>query len=183
MAFQLIFKRYAPFNYFGGGFHGDGRTTASLVGSARTWGIVDFDIDKGVIKYSARSDPSWHKLAPSIKRTGVPKIVLSKEKLSPNRLVFTAHTAGALPIPGAPPIDTFVDFDIDSSTGTIVAKGVLRGDNFPNAEVFIKSMKSNKSILLFHFKTDGDKETGPVTRLFGTHASLKFGTFSKKVSL
>src|SRR5205085_12650188 len=44
MTYTLVFRRYAPFEAFGGGFEGDGRTGPStrLTDTARTSGIIGF---------------------------------------------------------------------------------------------------------------------------------------------
>ncbi len=43
-SYSLVFRRYAPFATFGGGFEGDNRTVAStsLAATARTIGVIGF---------------------------------------------------------------------------------------------------------------------------------------------
>ena len=180
MPCQLTFKRYAPFTSFGGGFHGDGRTTPSYTGTARTIGIVNFDMSSGRVTGVGRSGVSFHVAAPSFRRTGITTCSISGVSHAGSSLKFTAYTEGALPlIPGAPDIDTFVDIDaMQAGTGLFVV-GKVRGDNFPNAEVFLFEAGSPPAMprAVFHYATTGGRNTGPMTRLAGAHSSQVLGMF------
>jgi hypothetical protein len=91
---------------------------------------------------------------------------------------FTAYTAGSNPcVPGAPDIDTFVDLDAVFSMSSVVFSGKVRGDSFPNAEVWVYDGTVNPGyVLLFDFRTGGGQNTGPAT-LFGSGKSNVLGTF------
>ncbi|MEE9491876.1 MAG: hypothetical protein V3W04_00660 [Gammaproteobacteria bacterium] len=187
MSYTIVFKRYAPFTSFGGGFHGDGRVTPSLTGSARTWGFITFSLSSGIIGYSAMSSPTFHTAASSVRRTGRPTISVSSIKRTPSSLQFSAQTAGSNPMaPGAPDIDTFIDVLI---TNTQV-NGCLRGDDFPSAEVYLQdgrsgatSLMCSKHQLLCHFGTPHGALQGPGTRLFGAHRGQLIGTFSRVINI
>ena len=182
----LVVRRYAPFAEFGGGFEGDTRTkaTTSPTATARTVGVVEFDA-KSVRGYRSFSDGSeflgagkW--LAAKIgKKYSTVKSEVTGITNGRNSVSFTVFTAGANPLlPGAPDIDTYVDFTATfaADSGNTRYEGAMRGDSFPNAEVFVIE-DSKREVLLLDFRTAGGKNTGP-GRLFGEHANLLLGTFS-----
>ncbi len=99
---------------------------------------------------------------------------------APDGISFTVFTAGANPlVPGAPDIDTYVDFKFTTMSENARYRGKVRGDTFPNAEVFIVD-NNKREVLLFDFRTKGDSSTGPL-RLIGEHADVLLGTFSVNV--
>jgi hypothetical protein len=85
-------------------------------------------------------------------------------------------------IPKAPAIDTFLDFQVVFRKHTLELSGTLRGDNFPNAEVFVTDA-TGQAALIFEFATDGGQTTGPMTRLAGDNSGQQLGTFSKRLAL
>jgi len=196
--YQLVFRRYAPFSEFGGGFEGDHRINAStsLNDTARTIGIIGFDRTSiGSITGSSsgtRYIGAGKKIENFIgtKTSSVSTSVNSKI-ISLNQIAFTASTAGANPMtpPGSPDIDTYVDFKAEwlvqpnSDIATHIRfSGKIRGDNFPNAEVFVLDANSG-GVLLFNGVTTGGKNTGPMTRLAGAHVNQILGNFSNVVSI
>lgn len=185
----LFVRRYAPFSQFGGGFEGDTRTqaTTSPTATARTIGVVEFSATS-VLGYRSFSDgtmflgaTAW--LANKIGRKySTVKADVTRISKGRNSIFFTVFTAGSNPlVPGAPDIDTYVDVKatFDGASGNTRYEGTVRGDNFPNAEVFVVE-DSKREVLLFDFHTGGGKNTGPA-RLFGEHADLVLGTFSVNV--
>jgi len=185
----LFVRRYAPFAEFGGGFEGDVRTqaTTSSTATARTVGVVEFD-NTTVRGYKSFSDGTqflgagpW--LARKIgKKFSTMKAAIMGVNKSPGSISFTVFTAGSNPlVPGAPDIDTYVDFKATwiAASGTTRYEGVVRGDSFPNAEVFIVE-ENKREVLLFDFQTSSSKNTGPL-RLVGEHASVVLGTFGVNV--
>jgi uncharacterized membrane protein YgcG len=101
-----------------------------------------------------------------------------------NSISFTASTAGANPmIPVvAPDIDTFVDLRVEWIASSIRVQGTLRGDDFPNAEVFLLDRKGI-GCLLFDGRTTGGRNTGPMTRLAGGHESHLIGRFNLTIGI
>ena len=96
-------------------------------------------------------------------------------------LRFSVVTQGANPlVPGAPAIDTFVDFTGIFEANVIQFSGQVRGDNFPNAELVVFD-QAQSALILFDYKTTGGRETGPMTRLFGDHSDQSLGGFSYRV--
>lgn len=184
MSYTLVFKRYAPFKSFGGGFHGDGRAGADLSGTARTWGFVQFNIN-GASNWFARSSPTWHTVAPGTRSTQTPDISMRIGARGGDELTFTAHTAGANPlVPGAPDIDTFVD--IRFRPGNI--DGCVRGDGFPNFEAFLVpgafmgDSCPDTYVTLSHWATPHGPLDGPARRLFGSHSGQFLTAFHKSFS-
>ncbi|MBM7069608.1 hypothetical protein [Actibacterium sp. 188UL27-1] len=192
MTYTVIVKRYAPFTTFGGGYHGDGRNSAKLAGSARTWGFITFDLETGVIKKSALSSPTWKTAKPEEKKTQTPRITVTTRSFQAGKeLNFTAHTEGSNPmVKGSPDIDTFID--IRYRSGKI--DGCLRGDDFPNAEVFLvqgeltaSQQKTSPACIdaqeLCHFQTKWGPNRGPFTRLFGAHAKQFLKAFNADICI
>lgn len=92
-------------------------------------------------------------------------------------------TAGANPlVPGAPDIDTFIDVSARFGSTAITIDGTVRGDTFPNAEVFVVDAVGNR-VLLWDYATTGDQNTGPMTRLAGSHSSATLGSFSVRLPI
>lgn len=151
--YPITIRAFAPFNYFGGGFHGDGANrgfTTSSSATARVHQLINFDTDKTKISAKAWSSPTEHRLwpgsstgDPSIKFTDGFKISRSGDSRT---FDFGTHAAGSNPmIPGSPPIDVFSDFSIteDKKAGTLSISGSLKGDNFPSTEAFITDPSGN----------------------------------------
>ena len=180
MSWVLDFRRYAPFNSFGGGFHGDGRSVPDYEGTSRTRGVVEFDPAAGTAKGTGSSGVSYHVAWPSYQKTATTSCTVSKLTRTGRDLRFTVHTAGSLPlIPGAPDIDTYIDFSVTRLGDKLVYGGLVRGDNFPNAEVFIHRAGVTKPtpVAVWHFATTGGRNTGPMTRLAGAHKYKVLGSF------
>jgi hypothetical protein len=185
MPYILVFRRYAPFSTFGFGFEGDGRSgpSTSLSDTARTTGIVFFDAT-GVGSVTGSSSGTTFQglgtwLAAALgKHYSSVRSTVSGARTSPGLVQFTASTEGANPmVPGAPDIDTYIDFSARWFGGKILFDGTLRGDNFPNAEVFVLDGAKN-AVLLFNGVTSGGRQTGPMTRLAGSGAGKTIGRFS-----
>lgn len=184
MNYTLIFRRYAPFETFGGGFEGDCRTAAStcLTDTARTTGVIGFSPGRVGALTAGSSGTAFNLFGATVANLlgkHVSKVTssVSVSTVSVDLVRFTARTAGANPmIPFAPAIDTFVDIDAVFRDQALEISGSVRGDDFPNAEVFVID-GSGKSALLFAFTTDGGQHTGPMTRLAGDHSNLLLGSF------
>src|SRR4051794_10006491 len=119
MPYMLVFRRYAPFKEFGGGFEGDDRSgpSTSLMASARTVGVVTFDGSSISINGSS-SGTAFTGFGADVNQVlgkHTSKVVATVDVKTRNTMLlsFTAYTAGANPmVPLAPDIDTFVDLDI-----------------------------------------------------------------------
>ena len=183
MLYSLWFRRYAPFAEFGFGFEGDKRTAAStsFADTARTSGGCSFGPDAVGPGYGTSSG-TRHKLSSTSAISKVTSsVAVATRTLSIVR--FTAMTAGANPmVPGAPEIDTFVDLSASFSSSAITVEGTVRGDTFPNAEVFVID-GAGKAILLWDYATTGGQDTGPMTRLAGSHSTTTLGTFSVRLPI
>ncbi|MDR3555110.1 MAG: hypothetical protein P4L55_10180 [Syntrophobacteraceae bacterium] len=198
--FWLYFRRYAPFDSFAGGnplapgqrSEGDHRTGAStsLQATSRTYGCIFFNAHDGPIYYfSGSSGTTTHTLVwGDIKgMADVSMTVFPIIRYLPGVFGFTARTAGGYPLaPQAltPEINSTVWTRIDfSSPGVMRISGEAFGDDFPNLEVFVVCARSGHSAILIDGRTTGGKDTGPDTRLWGSHSSQTLGTFSQNLGL
>ena len=189
MIYTLIFRRYAPFKTFGGGFEGDCRTSASvsLMVSARTIGIVTFAPGNVGTITASSSGTSFKGAGARVERllgTHISKVTSSVAVATRTIecLRFTAQTSGSNPmVPLAPDIDTFIDLSVVFRSHAIELQGTVRGDDFPNAEVFVLDGTGFPS-LLFDFKTTGGQNTGPVLRLAAAHDKQEIGSFNVRIA-
>jgi hypothetical protein len=186
MGFVLVFRRYAPFSSFGFGFEGDNRAgpSVSLHATARTIGIVPFERGNVGAITAESSGTEFLGLGKWIRKLAgkhYSNVVCSvtQKVTTHNSIAFTASTAGANPmIPiVAPDIDTFVDVRVEWIGSSLRAQGTVRGDDFPNAEVFLMDVNGT-GCLLFDGRTTGGQNTGPMTRLVGSHESVRLGNFN-----
>lgn len=187
--YWIVYRRYAPFESFGGGFEGDNRAEAStkLTDTARTIGAVtiapNYIGDVYGFSSGSRYVGAGNRVSKLIGQhfSKVTSSVSASTK-SLGCLRFTAQSSGSNPMIPAPAIDTFLDVSVAFSARGMQIEGTVRGDDFPNAEVFIVDRVGN-SAMLFDFKTTGGKETGPITRLWGSHDKQCLGTFCEKFML
>ncbi len=190
MIYTLLFRRYAPFSQFGGGFEGDNRTEASTdpAATARTIGVVNFG--PGFVgTVSGTSSGSTFVGAGAFIENKIGRHFSKVEAsvavgtASVSTVRFVAKTAGANPlVPLAPRIVTIVDFGAAFSKTSVTFSGKVRGDDFPNAEVVIYDASGN-GVLLFSFETSGGQTTGPFTRLPslpGGHDDQLLGEFTQR---
>ena len=191
MGFLLVFRRYAPFLKFGFGFEGDNRSgpSASMSAKARTIGTVPFDrrnigsVEAGSSGTEFLGLGDWLRKVAGFHKSKV-SCSISNKVISTNFLSFTASTAGSNPMFRgiAPDIDTFVDFRVEWLGSGLRFVGRIRGDDFPNAEVFVVDSKG-LGCLLFDGRTTGGQDTGPITRLAGSHENQVLGSFHCTVPL
>ncbi len=149
--YPITIRAFAPFNYFGGGFHGDRRSYSNVRSytndtgpSARVHQVINFDTDKTTMTTTAWSSETSHRFLPGSMRETPSVNFIDKAKLresgNSKTYDFGTHVKGANPmVPGAPNIDVFSDFSIteNKKAGTLSISGSLTGDNFPSTEAFI----------------------------------------------
>jgi len=185
--FLMIFRRFAPFASFGGGFEGDNRVaTADPNATSRTSGSVIFNETSAVPLGGASSGTAYvgpfevmKNIGPRFLGRHVAKVKLKLSGFGSvgTGIKFTAYTEGGNPmVPGAPDIDTFVDLVAHFGENRAHFTGDLRGDGFPNAEVIFVD-PSGKSHLVLDYRTSSGI-TGPMTRLMGTGDTNKFARFA-----
>jgi hypothetical protein len=186
MIYRLFVRRYAPFSSFGIAFHGDGRSgpSVSLKDTARTIGVVLFRRTGILGSHGLSSGTSLAGPGASLGTAyATVSATISGFRPLSNGIAFTLATAGGNPmVPGAPDIDTFVDIELRWGAGVLSAAGQVRGDDFPNAEVFLKDAHG-RGALLFDFRTGGGRHSGPFTRLYGAHATQVLGPIAITVPL
>jgi hypothetical protein len=145
--YPITIRAFAPFNTFGGGFHGDGANrgfTTSSNATARVHQKINFDTDKTTLTTSAWSSPSSHRFLPG-SATATPSVGFTGDYTIANKgdsktFDFGTHVAASNPmVPGSPPIDVFSSFSIteNKKAGTLDISGKLTGDNFPSTEAFV----------------------------------------------
>jgi hypothetical protein len=83
---------------------------------------------------------------------------------------------------GATDIDTILDVRVEWIANTLRVQGSVRGDDFPNAEVFVLDAEE-KGCLLFDGRTTGGQNSGPITRLAGAHDGQRLGSFFCAIGL
>ncbi|MDD3446718.1 MAG: hypothetical protein PHS60_15025 [Zavarzinia sp.] len=174
--YTLVFRRYAPFATFGGGFEGDVRTGPSTdpKASARTAAKVDFG--PGQVGPTIVGSSSGSAFGSGPKKYAKIETKLTIRVNSAREVDFTAYSAGSNPlVPGAPDIDTFVDLQVRFMPTMISLSGKVRGDAFPNAEVVVYD-PAGTAALLFDFRTQGSRNAGPFTMLMGAGATNTIGT-------
>jgi hypothetical protein len=186
MRYRLYVRRYAPFGSFGLAFEGDHRAgpSVSLSDTART--IGEFIILRTGISSPRGWSSGTRMVGPGAALgSSTASVSATIRSSAPIARGFRAslHTAGANPmVPGAPDIDTFVDISFSWGIGELVISGEVRGDNFPNAEIFLLDAAGNPA-LLFDFRTGGGRNTGPFTRLAGSHERQTLGSINTRIPL
>jgi hypothetical protein len=188
MGYALVFRRYAPFESFGFGFEGDNRSAPStcLTATARTIGMVAFSPGHVHLIRPGSSGTYFVGAGARIRQLlgrHCSKVTSSVtvSTMSIDCLRFTAQTAGANPMVPAPTIDTLVDIAVTFRRGMLAIEGSVRGDDFPNAEVFIVD-SCLSACLLYAFETNAGRNTGPFTRLWGDHREQRLGEFCHRIA-
>ena len=182
--FGLYFRRYAPFDTFGFGFKGDSRDAAStsLKVTSRTYGFVMFNQFE-IVHHSVNTSGTdyhsslWGDIVGYSKVSGT---TVRSRLAGPGLIEFSASTAGANPlVPKSPDIDTFVTARFEfGHPKLMLISGEVFGDNFPNLEVFLLCYRSAHTALLIDGRTTGGRNTGPITRLPGSHSNQSLGRLS-----
>jgi hypothetical protein len=175
--FALWFRRYAPFASFGvPPFKGDNRgPSTDPSASSRTFGCVGFTPQQVLDSRQGSSGTEFD--LPLLRRlharSGVSLTTARTRLQGPMLIEFEAHCAGSNPLmPGSPDIDTFVTARVDSGMARLLRMQLtVRGDNFPNLEVFVQCLRSGHTALLIDGRTTGGRHTGPLTRLWGAKAA------------
>lgn len=173
--YPITIRSFAPFEYFGGGFHGDGANrnyTLDPNATARVHQRIEFDTDSTTLQTNAWSSPTFHSLYPDFQMTETPAIEIGDFNIIENgtskTFNFDTHYAGANPLtPGAPSIDVFSDFSIteNKANGTLKIEGSLTGDNFPSTEAFITDPSGQELFIGI-----GIYEGSPFTSLWGSNS-------------
>uniref|UniRef100_UPI0026248C06 RHS repeat-associated core domain-containing protein n=1 Tax=Ulvibacterium sp. TaxID=2665914 RepID=UPI0026248C06 len=141
-------RSFAPFNYFGGLFHGDGANRGFSRSQSVTSRVKQsFTLETstgGLSDISTTSDPSGHLVFygnPTADPSGSVDVTRTNFTDDFNSIGVGAEYAGANPfIPGSPDIDVFSSLSIveDTKNGTLTISGALTGDNFPSTEAFVQ---------------------------------------------
>ena len=166
--YSLSVRSYAPFQRFGGGFEGDARgpSTSSLVSSRIAVRLV-FNPQTGRIGKPAATSSGTTFLPLGTSAMGEPRATLARADRLDQGFLIALDVAGANPLVlGAPDIDLHVNLRIALNVGSLSVVTSLRGDRFPNAEVFITD-GAGRSQMVVTYETSGGAVTGPTFRLPG----------------
>jgi RHS repeat-associated protein len=172
---DLYIRSFAPWASFGGGFRGDNRGfTTDLRATSRMWGRVTVNLQTGVVSAPAAGSSgttcagppcSWFRNQEKVADVTI-SVVSTTEGAS------TITLAGANPlVAGAPDID--LSLTLQLRPGGFIS-GTLRGDAFPNPEVFAVGASGPKMLLTY--QTLGGPLTGPALYLPGAN-SVWMGSF------
>lgn len=164
----LNVRSYAPFASFGGGFEGDNRAaTTARNATSRIAVQILFNPVSGKIGKPSASSSGTTFLPLGTKGMAEPRTSLSRAQRIPSGFVISMDIAGANPlVPGAPDIDLHTMIKITCGAGGLHVSGSLRGDAFPNAEIFL-SDDVGTSRMLMTFATTGGPNAGPFFKLPG----------------
>jgi hypothetical protein len=195
--FQLVIKRFAPWKTFGGGFDGDNRTfSTSREATYRAGVFINFDLNTGRIvgQPSANSSGSSHLLSSKDydlsgnvvgKKLVYAKVEIGLEDVKgrAGAIHFRVSFEGSNPlVPGSPNIDTQMFLGAFMQPDGLFVTGLLSGDPFPNAEVFLRDNGGNGHLLLT-YSTPYDKNIGPGQRLWGSSDKNVVGSFQVTIPL
>ena len=194
-------SRYAPFNEFGIGYEGDGRTTGNPSASSRVSGAIEIDFDTGYVspvtaggEPSACAGSSWlsmcqvaRALRNSSERAGPRDGERTYHWIVPGQLLeVDMHywgSNGMSPVFdfATPDIDTRIKMVIGRTGSAINVSGSVYGDAFPNADFGIADAAGHSTVLGNYQTPSGT--LGPYYRLFGAGLDNQFTSFSGAVSL
>ncbi len=185
-------RSFAPFQYFGGGFHGDNRGFSSSRGvTSRVSQSFTLETETGGLSnVNTFSSSSSHRFLPgelTANPYGSVGVTRSNYSNGFNSHGIGAEYAGANPfIPGSPDIDVFSSLSVveDTKNGTVTISGALTGDNFPSTEAFVQDA-SGASLFLgvgFYegnpFSSLGGKNRRNITEFNLTIHTNKDGNFT-----
>jgi len=194
--YPITIRSLAPFNSFGGGFHGDGNNrgfSTSYAQTARSSQIVFFDTDKGKPSTFNWSNRSSHPLLGEGRATptgGVTSFSSSQSKDGSKKFDFETSLAAGNPLTPqklTPDINVFSSMSIteNKKAGTLSISGKLTGDNFPSTEAFISDPSGNHVFLAAGFyegnpysSLPGENKDNPVAEFNLTLSVDKDGNFT-----
>lgn len=193
--YPITIRAFAPFNSFGGGFHGDGNNrgfSRSYAQTARASQIIFFDTDKGKPRTFNWSNKSYHPLAGEDRAMpggGVSSFSSSVGGNGEKKFEFESSLAAANPLTpkGTPDINIFSNFSIveDKKKGSLSITGNLTGDNFPSTEAFISDPSGQSAFLGVGFyegnpytSLRGENKDNPITQINITISTDKKGNFT-----
>lgn len=166
MPYTLNVRSYAPFASFGGGFEGDARgPSASSRATSRIAATVVFNPQTGQVGKPGASSSGTAYLPLNVRGMGEPRATLVQANRIPGGVAIRLDVAGANPlVPLAPDIDLHADAKFTLTAGRLNVSLSLRGDAFPNAELFVADSAGNRRMILT-YETSGGRLSGPALLL------------------
>ncbi|MCC6993867.1 MAG: hypothetical protein IT370_04485 [Deltaproteobacteria bacterium] len=202
--FKLHIRSFAPFAHFGGGFRGDDRGFSTrrdnpAVTTSRLRKTISFDLVTGLAHHNEAQSDDSHADGPfarSISMTsrqnpfGAPpnaKAGASGDSLRSQHhgdtLDLTQKMAASNPLVLlAPDIDLDTTFHLQATDhGTLLVKGHMAGDGFPNAEVLLEDA-TGTMVLIHGFATNKGSFAGPTLALWGDD-TYSMGSFEVELTV
>jgi RHS repeat-associated protein len=153
--FPINIRSFAPSNWFGGGFMGDGDKRGYTTSSTATSRLAQsFTVDprKGTISdLTTSSNASYHPSLGVAKanddRGSITNLKTTENKDGSNTTSFTSNMSGHNPlVPGSADIDVHTNFSLteNDKAGTLKVNAVQTGDAFPSAETMIGDTGGNQ---------------------------------------
>lgn len=153
--FPVNIRSFAPYDWFGGGFMGDGNKrgyTTSSNATARLKQSFTVDPTKGsVTELRTSSNGSFHPMlgydVAKDDRGSITNLKTVENKDGSTTTSFTSNMAGHNPlVKGSPDIDVHTNFSLteNDKAGTLKVNAVQTGDAFPAAETMIADTKGNQ---------------------------------------
>jgi len=153
--FPVNIRSFAPFDWFGGYFIGDGNNrgyTTSSTATARLKQSFTVDPNKGTVtglktSSNASYNPVLGVAVAKDDRGSITNLKSTENKDGSNTTSFTSNMAGHNPlVPGSPDIDVHTNFTLteNDKAGTLKVNAVQTGDAFPSAETMIGDTKGNQ---------------------------------------
>lgn len=153
--FPVTIRSFAPFDWFGGGFIGDGDNrgyTTSPTATARAKQTFTVDPNKGTVTdLKTSSSPSYHPLigvtTAKDDKGSITNLKIIENKDGSTTTSFTSKLAAHNPlVPLSPDIDVHTNFSLteNDKAGTLKVNAVQTGDAFPSAETMIRDTKGNQ---------------------------------------
>jgi len=165
--YLLNVRSYAPFASFGGGFEGDKRGPSTMPGvSSRIAVQIAFNPQTGRMATPVATSSGTTFLPLGTRGMATPKATAIKSARFANGFRIEMDVAGSNPlVPGAPDIDLHLDLSVTQASQRLNVYASLRGDTFPNAEVFVLDDQATARMILT-FETSGGT-MGPFVYLPG----------------
>jgi hypothetical protein len=153
--FPVNIRSFAPFDWFGGGFIGDGNKrgyTTSPTATARLKQSFTVDPTKGTVtglktSSNASYNPALGVAVAKDDRGSISNLKTTENKDGSTTTSFSSSMAGHNPlVPGSPDIDVHTKFTLteNDKAGTLKVNAVQTGDAFPSAETMIGDTKGNQ---------------------------------------
>lgn len=169
----LNIRSYAPFPRFGGGFEGDNRgPSTSPSATSRIAVAIIFNPQTGRVGKPKATSSGTTFLPLNARGSAEPRVTLASASRIADGVSLRLDLAGSNPLVlRAPDIDLHAAVQFTLRGGFLSTLAQLKGDRFPNAEIFVTDGLHQSRMLLTYETTSGPL-TGPAFALPG-HGKLE----------